>query len=275
MAGSTRLGPLRPTRPARSATWSTLCPPSVIRGQRASLYPRLLPLLDGLPNSLGGPKPKKGIEGRYVRVELRGQRRTLTLAEVEVFSDGRNIAPLGKASQKNTAYGGEAKRAIDGNKDDSYGDGGQTHTEENTANPWWEVDLGSEVPIESIAVSNRADGDLYKRLDRYTLKVLDARKTVVFEADNLPAPRVDDPHPGRRDRARRGLAALGDGRAHFGSGQGNRDLQSAREIRPRDGLRPRCRGPGDLQDPDRRLASRRGGADARRSARPRPLDPPE
>ena len=28
----------------------------------------------------------------------------------------------------------------------SYGDGGQTHTQENTANPWWEVDLGAELP---------------------------------------------------------------------------------------------------------------------------------
>jgi putative heme-binding domain-containing protein len=157
-------------------------------GQRAGLYPRVLPLLEGLPNSLAGPRLKKGIEGRFVRVELLG-RRTLTLAEVEVFSDGRNVAPLGKASQKNTAYGGIAQHAIDGNKSDTYGDGGQTHTEENTSNPWWEVDLGSEIPIESIAVSNRLDGDLFKRLDKYTLKVLDGRRTVVFEADNLPAPK--------------------------------------------------------------------------------------
>ncbi len=42
-------------------------------GQRAALYPRVLPLLDGLPNSLGGPKASKGIEGRFVRVELRGR----------------------------------------------------------------------------------------------------------------------------------------------------------------------------------------------------------
>ncbi len=96
---------------------------------------------------------------------------------------------MGKASQKNTAHGGPAQKAIDGNKSDTYGDGGQTHTEENTTNPWWEVDLGSDVPIDSIAVSNRADGDLYKRLDKYTLKVLDARRGVVFEVDNLPAPR--------------------------------------------------------------------------------------
>ena len=159
-------------------------------GVRASLYPRVLPLLDGLPNSLGGPKPSKGIEGRFVRVELRGRQRTLTLAEVEVFVDGRNVAPLGRASQKNTAYGGDARRAIDGNKSDTFADLGQTHSEEDTSNPWWEVDLGSDLPIESIAVYNREDGDLYKRLDRYSLKVLDARRATVFEADNLPAPKA-------------------------------------------------------------------------------------
>jgi putative heme-binding domain-containing protein len=158
-------------------------------GLRSALYPKVLPLLGGLPEGLGGgSKASKGIEGRYVRVELKG-RRTLTLAEVEVFSDGRNVAPLGKATQKNTAHGGPAERAIDGNKGTSYGEGGQTHTEENTLDPWWEVDLGADRPIDSIAVHNRVDGELGRRLDRYTLKVLDARRAVVFEADNLPAPR--------------------------------------------------------------------------------------
>ena len=54
--------------------------------------------------------------GRYVRIELPGKKKTLTLAEVEVFSDGRNVAPLGKATQKNISSGGLAERGIDGNK---------------------------------------------------------------------------------------------------------------------------------------------------------------
>ena len=159
-------------------------------GLRASLYSRVVPLLKGLPEVLGGgSKVSKGTEGRFVRVELKG-RRTMTLAEVEVFSDGKNVSPLGKASQKNTAYGGPADRAIDGNKSGDYGDGGQTHTAENTPDPWWEVDLGADYPIDSIAIHGRSEGDYYKRLDRYTLKVLDARRAIVFEADDLPAPKV-------------------------------------------------------------------------------------
>jgi putative heme-binding domain-containing protein len=169
-------------------------------GQRSALYPKVLPLLDGLPPALGGGKPSKGTEGRFVRIELPGRRRTLTLAEVEVYSDGRNIAPLGKATQKNTAYDGNAARAIDANKNGDYGGGGQTHTEENTANPWWEVDLGAEYPIEAVAVWNRTDEDLYRRLARYTVKVLDGDRKVLFQAANLPA---------RREMARTEVSGIG------------------------------------------------------------------
>jgi putative heme-binding domain-containing protein len=154
---------------------------------RAGLYPRIAPLLDGLPASLAnGKKATKGTEGRFVRIELRG-RRTLTLAEVEVISDGRNVAPQGKASQKNTTHGGPAARAIDGNKNPTYAGGGQTHTEENTPDPWWEVDLGADVPIESITVYNRTES-FEKRLDHFTLKVLDAARNTVFQAVDQPAP---------------------------------------------------------------------------------------
>ena len=63
-------------------------------------------------------------------------------------------------SQKNTAHGGEAAKAIDGNKNGSFGGGGQTHTAENTPDPWWEVDLGDETPIDHIAIYNRTDDGL-------------------------------------------------------------------------------------------------------------------
>jgi len=157
--------------------------------QRAELYPKVEPLLAGLPKELASAQSNgKSTRGRYVRIELPGKRRTLTLAEVEVFSDGRNIAPRGKATQKNTSAGGDAHRAIDGNTNASYNAGGQTHTQENTANPWWQVDLGGEVPIDSIIVWNRTDGGLGKRLDGFTLRVLDRNRKVVFEKKKLPAP---------------------------------------------------------------------------------------
>jgi putative heme-binding domain-containing protein len=157
--------------------------------QRASLYPKVEPLLGGLPRELAAKVGTgKQTNGRYVRIELPGRAKTLTLAEVEVYSDGRNIARKGKAAQKNTAHGGTAGKAIDGNIGGKYSDGGQSHTEENTSNPWWEVDLGAEYPITSIVIYNRTDDGLGKRLNGFTLKVLDNKRVVVFQKQKVPAP---------------------------------------------------------------------------------------
>ena len=181
--------------------------------QRAELYPKVAALLDGLPKELAPKGGGKSASGRYVRVELPGRLRTLTLAEVEVTSDGVNVARRGVARQKNTGYGGEAGRAIDGNTSPTYGAGGQTHSEENTTDPWWEVDLGEEVPVEKVVVYNRADGGLGARLKGYTLLVLDGERNVVFRKDNNPAPApraefdVGDASPGRSIR-RAAMAAL-------------------------------------------------------------------
>jgi putative heme-binding domain-containing protein len=167
---------------------------------RAELYSRIEPLMTGLPKSLAAARTPLGVAGHFVRIEL-PRAGTLTLAEVEVFSDGRNVARQGRASQKNTGSGGDAKRAIDGNKSGEYGGGGQTHTEENTANPWWEVDLGTSVPIESVVVYNRTDGSLGKRLEGFTLRVLDEKRNEVFRSDGVAAPsasvtlRVGDADP--------------------------------------------------------------------------------
>src|SRR5207247_3577595 len=132
-------------------------------------------------------RARTGAAGRYVRVEL-PRRGTLTLAEVQVFSDGRNIAPQGHAKQSSTANGGQAARAIDARTDGSYSNGTQTHTRENEDQPWWELDLGSERPIESIVVWNRTDSDLGQRLDNFSLTVLDARRHEVFKKTGNPAP---------------------------------------------------------------------------------------
>jgi len=123
----------------------------------------------------------------------------LTLAEVEVFSGGQNIARRGKASQINTSNGGVASRAIDGRTDGDFGSGTQTHTRENVKNPWWEVDLGSEQPIESVTVWNRRENDLGKRLDGFTLTLLDASRHEVYSKTGLPAPAVSASYKISRD----------------------------------------------------------------------------
>ncbi len=134
------------------------------------------------------PKPgtlATGKPARFVRVELPGDKRTLTLAEVEVFSGGKNVARTGKATQSSDG-GGVASRGIDGNKSPDWGKGGQTHTPENISNPWWELDLGKAADIEKVGIWNRSGFE--NRLDGFTLTLLDAERKEVFRATAIAAP---------------------------------------------------------------------------------------
>ncbi|WP_081891714.1 PVC-type heme-binding CxxCH protein [Verrucomicrobium sp. BvORR106] len=127
-----------------------------------------------------------GKPARFVRIELPGDRETLTLAEVEVIAGGKNIAPTGKATQSTTTHGGSPERALDGNKSSDWGKSGQTHTQENKPNPWWELDLGKATDIEKIGIWNREG--LSGRLDAFTLRLLDADRKDVFVATKVEAP---------------------------------------------------------------------------------------
>ncbi|MDY3561529.1 HEAT repeat domain-containing protein, partial [Gemmata sp. JC673] len=159
-------------------------------GARAALYPKVKELLTALPPELAKTVAAgKSVNGRYVRIELPGKQRTLTLAEVQVFSEGANAALKGKATQSSTGAGGAAGRAIDGKTSGAYNDGTSTHTQEGTDDPWWEVDLGREVPVETVVVWNRTDGNLGSRLNNFVVRVLDADKRTVFQAVKNPAPK--------------------------------------------------------------------------------------
>jgi putative membrane-bound dehydrogenase-like protein len=130
-----------------------------------------------------------GKPARFVRIELPGDKRILTLAEVEVISGGKNVATGSKATQSSTYGGAEASRAIDGNKHSDYGKGGQTHTaNEGSTLPWWELDLGRAVDIEQVGIWNRQGFE--SRLEGFTLTLLDAERKVVFSAKNIAAPQV-------------------------------------------------------------------------------------
>lgn len=128
-------------------------------------------------------------QGRYVRVTLPGKGKFLHLAEVEVYSRGRNIAPEGKASQSSTDFGGPAARGNDGNTDGVYANNSVTHTAQQN-DPWWEVDLGSSRPIDRIVVFNRLD-NVQARLDGYVVSVLDGQRNEIFSQQFAKAPAKD------------------------------------------------------------------------------------
>ena len=66
------------------------------------------------------PPGGRRLAGRFVRLELPGKDRILSLAEVQVFDGTENLARKGKAKQSSTAFDGPAKLAIDGNTDGRY-----------------------------------------------------------------------------------------------------------------------------------------------------------
>jgi glucose/arabinose dehydrogenase len=181
---------------------------------RAAAHELILPLISALPPELQeAGKASKGTQGRYVRIEL-PRRGTLTLAEVQVFSGGANVATTGAAKQSSVSNGGVASRAIDGNTSGRYSDGGQTHSREGQENPWWELDLGKELPIEAVTVWNRTEGkgQFVSRLEGFTLRVLDASRGEAFVKAGIPAPpesaRIDLPAGGADAIRRSAMSAL-------------------------------------------------------------------
>jgi len=132
---------------------------------------------------------ESNITARYMRVELPGESRILSLAEIEVFSGGTNIALAGEASQSSTDFAGEAKLAIDGKTDGKYDSKSTTHTQVSN-NPWWELDLKAAKAIDKLTLWNRLDGELHSRLDGFHISLLDDARKSVWSKQIAKAPKT-------------------------------------------------------------------------------------
>jgi hypothetical protein len=130
------------------------------------------------PNRLGA---------RYVRLELPGQDKILSLAEIQVFRGRTNLALHGEASQSSTAFDAPARLAIDGNTNGDFDAKSVTHTESST-NPWWEVDLKESRPIDRITIWNRTDHDLQSRLAGVRVQLMDENRKLIWERTLKQAP---------------------------------------------------------------------------------------
>ncbi|WP_435008221.1 DUF1553 domain-containing protein [Tundrisphaera lichenicola] len=128
--------------------------------------------------------------GRFVRVELPGSGKFLSIAEVQVFRESENIAPKGEASQSSTDFDGPAKLAIDGNTDGDYTSAKSTTHTASMDNPWWEVDLKSNGPVDRVAIWNRTDSDLQSRLDGARIVLLDEKRNPVWTQLIEKAPKL-------------------------------------------------------------------------------------
>ena len=130
---------------------------------------------------------------KYVRVEIPSSSGVLSLAEVQVFSGGVNIAINGKSSQSSVDYGGNPERAIDNNTSGSWGDNSITHTDGKQA-PWWSLELSQEAKVEKIVIWNRTDGSV-ERLNNFNVSLLDGSQNVIWSKsyDQTPNPKLEIP----------------------------------------------------------------------------------
>ncbi len=173
--------------PARSKKTTAKKSSGTEPSQKPKLSAVEQPQSDPQPAAISDPAASdKRKRIRFIRIEL-PRKGVLTLAEVEAFTDGRNVASYGFAEQKNTANGAVAARAIDGNPSGKFSDNSQTHTEE-TDSPWWQLDLGGAYPLDKIVIHNRTDAGTSERLAGFSLLLLDASRRKVLELKNQPAP---------------------------------------------------------------------------------------
>ncbi len=139
------------------------------------------------------PAGKQAIETRYVRVDLPGKGKMIHLAELQVFSDGDNIALDGTATQSSTDFAGKVQYVNDGNTDGDYGNKSVSHTAiEN--DPWLEIDLGAMKPVDRVTIWNRTDGGdaIADRLKGFRLSLLDEERNVLWQQLPEDVPRPSD-----------------------------------------------------------------------------------
>jgi len=108
-------------------------------------------------------------------------RRSLSYAYVGPISGGGINIALGKtATQSSIEYGGAASRAVDGDTNGAWSGGSVTHTEAGSGS-WWQVDLNGQYSIGDINIWNRTDTNPISRLSNYTVQILDASESPVWE----------------------------------------------------------------------------------------------
>ncbi len=134
------------------------------------------------------PQGQSAPTARYVRIELPGKGKMLSLAEVQVYSEGLNVAPRGTATQSSTDYNGPAPLAIDGNTSgDYFQEKSTTHTALSD-DPWWELALPEATPVQEIVVWNRTDGNTHTRLQNFRVIAMNDAREPVWSQEVAEAP---------------------------------------------------------------------------------------
>ncbi len=147
-------------------------------------------LVSALQLTVSPPNGRRFL-GRKVRIQIVGRQEYLHLAEVQVFSGDKNIALQGNATQSTTSNNASADRAIDNDTNGSWAGNSVCHTNKEQ-DPWWEVDLGADLPIDRIVIWNRTDGTLETRLTGFRVSLIDSSKKTIWQqfSTSPPDPRT-------------------------------------------------------------------------------------
>jgi len=149
------------------------------------------------------------VPARFIRIDLPGKEKVLSLAEVQIFSGSENIASKGDATQSSTGFDANASLATDGNTNGDFHAKSVTHTM-TSENPWWEIDLKEMREIGRIVIWNRTDNDFQKRLKDFRVSALNSKREVLWEQQvkEIPNPSMELLLDGKR--AVRFAGAYGD-----------------------------------------------------------------
>lgn len=91
---------------------------------------------------------------RYVRISTSSP--PLVIGQVEVFVGKTNVAPINGKPRQSSILGNDYRYhgphlAINGDLSATgFGGGDASHTKPSDAYPWWQVDLGREMPVNQI-----------------------------------------------------------------------------------------------------------------------------
>uniref|UniRef100_A0A673HFX1 Fucolectin tachylectin-4 pentraxin-1 domain-containing protein n=1 Tax=Sinocyclocheilus rhinocerous TaxID=307959 RepID=A0A673HFX1_9TELE len=111
------------------------------------------------------------MEGRYVNLFIPGDKRFLTVCEVEVYGVASGSAPTANtalwriASQSSQLEDWISRNTVDGLRDSC------SHTNPQT-DPWWKVDLLNEYKVNRVAITNRLS-KYYYRINGAVIRITD------------------------------------------------------------------------------------------------------
>ncbi|MGC6549140.1 MAG: DUF1553 domain-containing protein [Rubripirellula sp.] len=139
------------------------------------------------------PDATEAMEAQILRVELPGKQKMIHLAELQIFSNGKNVAVDGRPTQSSTDFGGDVAYINDGNTDGNFQNKSVTHTA-ISENPWVEIDLGATHKIDQIVIWNRTDGgdSIQGRLAGYRVSLLDSDRQIVWSQSPKGVPKPSE-----------------------------------------------------------------------------------